>query len=148
MGRRRDDRAARLAAGQFRDRTDVDGRRGPRRLRARIHERPRRRRAALRHADDSRGAVRRPRRLPVRPRARAEPVPRAVEGQAKAIAEIEASVAATREDVEDVRKVQRYTVEQGLWQADVLSHVAERKPGKPPPKPASLRELEREMVVR
>jgi len=51
-----------------------------------------------------------------------------------------------RGDVERVKSVQDYQIEQSSWQGDVLQHVAEKKRSKPPPKPESLKKKERELL--
>ncbi|MCK5495090.1 MAG: hypothetical protein KAI80_01665 [Hyphomicrobiaceae bacterium] len=65
----------------------------------------------------------------------------AIEANAKTAAEIQA-------DVETVKRVQDYQIEQAVWQGSVLQHVAERKRSRPPAKPESLIRKERELLSR
>lgn len=65
----------------------------------------------------------------------------AIEANAKTTAEIQA-------DVETVKRVQDYQIEQAVWQGSVLQHVAERKRSRPPAKPESLIRKERELLSR
>ena len=65
----------------------------------------------------------------------------AIEANAKTTAEIQS-------DVETVKRVQDYQIEQAVWQGSVLQHVAERKRSRPPAKPESLIRKERELLSR
>jgi hypothetical protein len=71
-----------------------------------------------------------------------------VRAEAARVNAVATDVENIREDVETIERVQDYQIEQSAWQGDVLQHVAERKRTAPPPKPASLKEKERELLRR
>ena len=48
--------------------------------------------------------------------------------------------------VERMQQVQGYLIESLAWQGDVLEHVANKRRGKPPAKPNSLKQKERELI--
>lgn len=55
-------------------------------------------------------------------------------------------VESIKEDVETVKEVQDYQIEQAAWQGDVLEHVAAKKRGPAPQKPESLKVKERKLL--
>jgi hypothetical protein len=69
-----------------------------------------------------------------------------VRAEALKVEDVAGDVEEIREDVETVKSVQDYQIEQSAWQGDVLQHVAEKKRTKPPPKPESLKKKERELL--
>jgi hypothetical protein len=67
--------------------------------------------------------------------------------------EVEAVVAPVREDVgklkprvDRVEKVQDYQIESMAWQGEVLEHIGQETPGKPPKKSEALKRKERELI--
>ena len=50
--------------------------------------------------------------------------------------------------VDRVEKVQGYQIESIAWQGDVIEHIGQKTPGKPPKKPESLKKQERELLSR
>ncbi len=50
------------------------------------------------------------------------------------------------QDIQRVKKVQDYQLEQSTWQGDVLDHIGQRKRGPAPPKPESLKAKERDLI--
>ena len=47
-----------------------------------------------------------------------------------------------------MQRVLEYQVEQSAWQSQVLDHIATKRKGRPPRKPARLLEMERELIRR
>jgi hypothetical protein len=54
--------------------------------------------------------------------------------------------AANKRALERQQQVQSVTIEALQWQGEVLTHLAERRPGKPKPKPESLSKAERDLL--
>lgn len=59
---------------------------------------------------------------------------------------MKADTKAIKKDIGRMKQVQDYQLEQSAWQGDVLEHMANKKKGKPPGKPSSLNEKERELL--
>lgn len=71
---------------------------------------------------------------------------RPIREQAAKVDVLAGDLSGVKSDIGKVKDVQSYQIEQSAWQGDVLQHVAERKKTPPPPKPASLRAKERELI--
>jgi hypothetical protein len=56
------------------------------------------------------------------------------------------NISEIQKDMERVEKIQDFSLDQSVYQGDVLDHIAQRRKGPPPPKPARLREKERELI--
>jgi len=60
--------------------------------------------------------------------------------------DIDARVGKIESSMGRMQRVLRYQVEQSAWQSQVLDHIATRRRGAPPRKPARLLDLERELI--
>ncbi len=49
-------------------------------------------------------------------------------------------------DLERVKDVQDYSLQNAAWQGEVLDHIAQRKKGKPTAKPETLKDTERDLL--
>lgn len=72
----------------------------------------------------------------------------AIENKVAPVREQAELVSELREEIEKIQKVQAYQIEKSAWQGDVLDHLAGRHRTPPPPKPATLRAKERELIER
>lgn len=61
-------------------------------------------------------------------------------------AQLERQTRQIKTTVDRMQQVQGYLIESMAWQGDVLDHLASKRKGRPPRKPASLKAKERELI--
>ena len=64
----------------------------------------------------------------------------------KRISDNETKVGQMATDIDRIKRVQDYQLENSAWQSEVLDHVAQKKKGKPSPKPEALKRKERQLI--
>jgi hypothetical protein len=74
------------------------------------------------------------------------PVQDQINGNTQDVDAVRLDLGSITSDLKRVKQIQDYQLEQSAWQGEVVDHIGQRKAGKPPKKPATLKAKERDLI--